>query len=281
MRNFVFTLNNYHERDIPILLADPRFTYIVFGIEVGAEGTPHLQGYGELRKPTRFDTVRRFYAWHIEWRNGTQEQAIAYCKKDGMFQESGLPRNQGDRGDLDKARRDALDGGMRRVTQYGNAQQIRVAEKYLMYNEEPRGGRATVYWYWGKSGTGKTERAYREVNLDDLYVKNTDTKWFDGYDGQEDVILDDFRDNWMSFTTLMALLNSREVRTEYKGGTRQFKAINIWITCPFHPEVLYPEDREEMWQLIRRIDHIVHFVADVAEVGGVIVVPPEDVNLGI
>jgi len=42
-RNYCFTLNNYNEEDIPKLLA-AQVTYITFQKEIGANGTPHLQG---------------------------------------------------------------------------------------------------------------------------------------------------------------------------------------------------------------------------------------------
>ena len=45
-RRICFTKNNYEESDIDALLAEERFSYVIFGLEVGEQGTPHLQGYG-------------------------------------------------------------------------------------------------------------------------------------------------------------------------------------------------------------------------------------------
>jgi len=46
------------------------------------------------------------------------------------------------------------------------------------------------YWYYGATGTGKS-RAVREEFGDSLYSKNIN-KWFDDYQGEKTVLLDDF-----------------------------------------------------------------------------------------
>jgi len=51
-RNFVFTLNNYSEEEHETLLKCDSFKYIIIGREIGDSGTPHLQGYAELKKKT-------------------------------------------------------------------------------------------------------------------------------------------------------------------------------------------------------------------------------------
>lgn len=139
IRNFCFTLNNYTEEEVQ-KIENINCQYMIFGKEVGEEGTPHLQGYCELFKKTRFNTIKKFIPRaHIEQRYGTQEEAILYCmKSDKEPFIKGEPKKQGERNDLDLVRRIALEDGMRTVTSKFNNQQIAVASKFLTYNEEPR-----------------------------------------------------------------------------------------------------------------------------------------------
>jgi len=45
-------------------------------------------------------------------------------------------------------------------------------------------------WCYGAPGTGKSHYA-REISGDSLYLK-PQNKWFDGYTGQENILIDDF-----------------------------------------------------------------------------------------
>lgn len=151
---------------------------------------------------------------------------------------------------------------MRAVCVAASLQQIRVAEKYLTYCEDPRDWKPEVIWLTGPSGSGKSRRA-REICGEDVYTKNTGHKWWDGYDGHEDVILDDFRDSWWPITYMLALIDRYEFQVEYKGGMRQMRAKRIIITSIFTPDTMYRGTGECQQQLARRID----CVTDVTEVG--------------
>lgn len=107
-RRWVFTLNNPTDDEkahIADHLSGVRTKYAVVGREVGASGTPHLQGFVIYHGPTRFNAVRGFLGGrcHLERARGTSAQARAYCQKDGDFDEYGqFPEAQGHRSDLDQ-----------------------------------------------------------------------------------------------------------------------------------------------------------------------------------
>lgn len=94
-RYWCFTLNNYDEGDIAtlrnIMDGSALVSYLVFGREVGENGTPHLQGYVEFT--TRWDLRRCQRSFlmgaHFEQRRGTPQEASDYCKKDGDWEEVG------------------------------------------------------------------------------------------------------------------------------------------------------------------------------------------------
>lgn len=259
--NFCFTLNNYTlEEELDLLCTGLPITYIIYGYEIGENGTPHLQGYCELNHKMRTRTIKKlglgFERMHIENRKGKQSEAINYCKKDNNWIEYGNPKTlvQGQRRDLDDVRLAASKYGMKEVSTWANLQEIRVAEKYLQYNEPKRTWKPQVTWLYGPTGTGKSK--YAHETMPDAYCKSDSTKWWDGYDGQEDVILDDYRGDWMKLSELLTLIDRYERRIEYKGGSRQFLAKRIIITSCKSPRDCYNVADENIDQLMRRIDVI-------------------------
>lgn len=272
-RNWTYTLNNYSvDEQLSIEAIECR--YNIFGLEIGENGTPHLQGYIEFGKVMRFNAVKKLMPRaHIEQRRGTREQARTYCMKDGEYIESGdwEAGGQGRRTDLDNMRNLALTDGMRAVTAIGNAQQIKVAEKFLTYNEEPRDWETEVIWLYGSTGTGKSKDAH-EMCGEDTYRKANGSKWWNGYDGHENVIIDDFRDSWWSLTDMLSILDRYEHRVECKGGERQLRARKIVITSARAPEECYKGCGEDIQQLLRRIHTVTRYGN---EVEGVILEPLE------
>ena len=85
-------------------------------------------------------------------------------------------------------------------------------------------------------------------------------KWWEGYDGQEVVIINDYRKDFCKFHELLNLLDRYPYRVECKGGSRQFTSKTIVITTPLSPEETW-ENRtsEDLGQLLRRIDNILFF----------------------
>jgi len=121
---WVFTHNNYSEDDEALIASfftvDCR--YGVFGREVGANGTPHLQGFFVLdcTGSRSLDWVRNRFpvaGVHFEPAKGTSKQAADYCKKDGDFREFGAPAEPGRRNDL----HDAFEWGRKFLMEYGRA----------------------------------------------------------------------------------------------------------------------------------------------------------------
>ena len=146
---------------------------------------------------------------------------------------------------------------MRHVTSFYNAQQIRVAEKFLTYNEEPRDWKCDVKVYWGGAGVGKSRRCRDEEKDADIYTKNDGTMWWDGYDAHEVVIIDDFRPSWWKLTEMLSLLDRYEKKVQFKGGYRQFKPRRIYVTSNAHPKEWYAGcEWNAVEQLLRRIDVI-------------------------
>lgn len=275
-KTWCFTINNYTvEEEFYCMFDLEPIQYICFGHEIGSNGTPHLQGYLEVSYRVDLNVIKHWPGLtraHLEPRRGTQQQAIDYTKKTDKTDwfETGkkLQQRPGARRDLDDVRLLALEGGMKEVVPWANLQQIRCAEKYLEYCEPKRTWKPTVVWLHGETGSGKSRMA--QMMYPNAYVKADNSKWWNGYDGHEEVIWNDFRDSDIQFNYLLNILDRYECRVECKGGMRQFRPKTIIITCHKPPtEMYHGVSSERKDQLYRRIDIV-------QEVGGVILNPPTE-----
>lgn len=76
-----FTINNFTPDDEVILKAIP-FKYLVYGKEVGAQSTPHLQGFITFPNPKTLVAMKKLHASaHWEITKKSSENNIKYCKK--------------------------------------------------------------------------------------------------------------------------------------------------------------------------------------------------------
>lgn len=98
-KRWCFTINNYVQlNEDSLQLLGPTCDYLVYGREVGASGTPHLQGFVIFHTNHRFNAVQAIFPTgaHLEKTGGPSHLAAAYCKKDHDFVEFGLcPAVQG------------------------------------------------------------------------------------------------------------------------------------------------------------------------------------------
>jgi len=234
--------------------------YVIYGVETCPEtNRTHHQGYVEFATNRKLARLKQFdTSIHWEKRQGTQAQAIDYCKKDGVFTEFGEAKStrQGTRSDLNVVRDLVKDGkGMKEIVEVATSyQSIRMAETYLKYVEKKRDWMPVVRWYYGGTGSGKTRRAVEEAGSD-YWISGRNLKWWEGYDAHENVIIDDFRRDFCTFHELLRILDRYPYRIEVKGSSRQFLAKNIWITSCYAPDKVY-ETREDVGQLMRRINFI-------------------------
>lgn len=114
-----------------------------------------------------------------------------------------------------------------------------------------------VYVFWGATGCGKSHTAWEQGGLDS-YPKDPCTKFWDGYRGQEHVIIDEFRGT-ISISHILRWLDRYPVLVEIKGSSVVLKAKKIWITSNLHPKDWYPQlDQETTNALLRRLT-ITHF----------------------
>lgn len=122
---------------------------------------------------------------------------------------------------------------------------------------KPVGTDRRVRVYWGATGSGKSHLAWLEAGFL-AYAKDPCTKWWDGYQSEESVIVDEFRGS-IGISHVLRWFDKYPVRLETKGGVSALCAKHIWITSNLHPSRWYPSlDDETVSALIRRLE-IHHF----------------------
>jgi hypothetical protein len=200
---------------------------------------------------------------------GTFTQARDYCKKEDSadpnqpFEERGEPLVQGQRGDLDLVGDRISEGaGESEIFSEFPGHFIRYARgiaRAVQLRMPVRNFVTEVHWFYGATGTGKT-RAASELSVD-AYWKNPSHQWWDGYCGQENVIIDDYRCDFCKFSELLRLFDRYPLQLQVKGGTVNFLAKKLYVTAPRRPDDMWQNRCEEdINQLMRRIFEIREFV---------------------
>lgn len=274
--NWTLTLNNYTTLDIfrwKAIAEGKECQYLIFEEEVGEKGTPHLQGYVSFGKKKTLKGVKELLGnrVHAEAARGSPESNIAYCTKDrnNVVEIGERPVGQGHRSDFDRMKALVnLNVPLEQIVQECTSYQcVRSAEILSKYKKSPAIRNVTVRWYYGATGTGKTYNAIQEAG-DDFWISGRNLRWWDGYSGQKNIIVDDFRNDYCSFPELLRYLDKYPIRVEVKGGSVALLAENIWITAPFSPEGAGYQCREDKEQLYRRIHYVKEFTEKWTEVEG-------------
>ena len=262
-RTWVFTVFNWTQKDIDWVNA-LEVNRIVVSKEVGAEGTPHLQGACTFKRNYTFAQVKVLHS-SAHWEIAKAISDFNYCKKfGGEIVRDESNGKQGRRTDIEEVREmlEAGDGLIQISKKCRSSHSLNFAKQWLSINEHhlPMGTKISIHWYYGCSGLGKTRKVLDQCQP---FIP-LNFKWWDGYDGQDAVLLDDLRPDWCSPSQLLRLLDPYrfQYRVEIKGSSKPLIATKIFITCPWHPDDFWRESKEDPNQLLRRIDELLHFRGD-------------------
>lgn len=252
-RGYMLTINNPTEMDKAELETDDHI-YLIYQKEKGEQGTEHLQAFIYYKNPRIFPK-KKYPRAHIEEAKNIKA-AIAYCQKEdtrieGPWEQGDMPE-QGRRKDLEEVARDFLNTDIETfaenepaaiVRYHKGLKELKNISVYKHRTEPPK-----VFWFWGETGCGKTRTAV-ENHPESHYIKDG-TQWWDGYEQQEAIIIDDFDGKW-PFRDLLRLLDRYQYQGQIKGGYVKINSPYIYITSEFPPDMSY--DGTQLEQIERRI----------------------------
>ena len=253
-----------------ILLSPPpaledESSYHVYGKEVGESGTPHYQGFIIFKKPKRLNQVKTLVGsgGHFEVAKGKNTQASDYCKKDGQFVELGsLPAEPSAAGGAANKARYELAFKRAKLGELDDIEPDLLIKHYrtLKQIKTDYVGDITPLdylpgiWIFGASGIGKSK--YARDKYPGAYVKNCN-KWWDHYQNEENVIIDDFDDTHACLGHHLKRWGDHYAFTaETKGGSVYIRPKWIVVTSQYSIEDIFHKDHPTLQALSRRFQEI-------------------------
>lgn len=275
-RGWIIVINNPDENDSKIaevLGGQKALQYACGQLEVGEGGTKHIQAYVEWKGPRTFQTMHKLLPRaHLEPRGGTASEARDYSLKRGKwegdttavagtsweigsFKEAGNGR--GSRNDLEEVTKFLTDGGTVSEAYVAYpalcARFSRFIDRFATMCAKGRDFKTKVIVYKGPTGCGKTSRAHEEYPT--IWTKPPGP-WYDSYDGQKHVLLDDFdgKQSGITYREFLRLTDRYPMLCPIKGGFVNWKPEVLVITTNIEPRDWYP--CEDFSPLERRLDEV-------------------------
>lgn len=125
-----------------------------------------------------------------------------------------------------------------------------------------------VDWYYGPAGTGKSHAAYDAFGATPTYRKECNTKWWQGYLGEEHVVMDELRFT-IRMSHLLVWWDEWPLSIEIKNGELQAQWTHVIVTTNFSPKQWATRmveqgmaDPEDVLPFKRRLNEIRHFIRD-------------------
>lgn len=168
-----------------------------------------------------------------------------------------LPVNRNSSTDWDSIREAARSGNLSEVPADVYVRCYAALKNIAKDHLVPQAFERRIKCFWGRTGTGKSRLAWEEAGLT-AYPKDPMSKFWDGYQQHNSVVIDEFRGD-ISISHILRWFDRYPVIIEAKHGATTLCATQIWVTSNINPIYWYPNaGQETVDALIRRLE-ITHF----------------------
>lgn len=239
-RAWVFTWNIKNEGDVPEF-DELYMKYLKFQREIApTTGQHHWQGIVRFINPCKLPQAKRMMdCTHIhmeicrDWMRAKDYVEKKDTAVEGSMREYGKDEGQGARSDLKKMTTMILEGAqLQDVAREDPTLWVKYHRGFTSLKaitSPPVAQERNVICLIGLTGVGKTR--FVMDNYPNVYnVFDLRSPWFDGYDGEETVLLDECGPGMMNVNILKQLTDRYAFRVPCKGGSIPWAAKNIFLT---------------------------------------------------
>jgi len=249
---WVFTLNNYtpdEYSDISSFI-EGFCDYGIVGKEQGDGGTPHLQGYVCFVNALTLASVKeKLPGCWVEVMKGSLSENDTYISKlIDPFERGDKPMTNDNKGRAEQLRwKRSLD-----LAKEGKIEEIDadIQLRYFSTLKKIKAEYATkvlpcdnikCFWIYGKTGTGKSHAVY--AKYPDAYRKEmSDFKWYDNYNGESAVYLEDLDKYDVKWAGHIKRLSDKwPLKVQVKGSMVDIRPNVVIITSNYKIEEIWDD----------------------------------------
>ncbi len=243
--------------------------YLCYGVEITpSTNRKHYQGWVQFNNQKDLNKVKQIFGSkkiHLEACKGNEEQNNKYCKKDHEFVYFGAYKYQGQRTDLEEIKKRLYENDSLlsiaddyQETFYRYYKGIEKHKQLILQSQTKKFRKIKTIIYWGDTNTGKTRTAV-EKNPNAFKITGSNLKWWDGYEGEKTLIIDEY-DNDMNITKLLNILDGYQLRLDIKGSFTYARWTKVIITSNIDPDFWHLKAKQQHRDaLFRRITKIKNF----------------------
>jgi hypothetical protein len=242
---------------------------IAWGVEVcPTTGRKHNQGYIQLFKQGRWSSIQKMFKskCHFEVMIGSIMDNEAYCSKENVYTKLGCFVSRGYRTDLHNIKDDIKNGAsMYDIMENYTGDFVRYHSginkmKELIDNNKSKSWRdVETTILVGVAGSGKTRYVYDNHGYNNVFKIDSsgdDRFMFNGYDGEDVLLIDDFK-GWIKYTYMLNILDGYPLPLNVKNGRTFARWSKVYITSNNMPSMWYSKIKENFK---RRIDNCLEVI---------------------